>query len=137
MDTECNQCGGLAGETDRFFHGFTFECESYHDSPIDGWLRCNQCGRWFAFESETIVRDLLWHWVLVPAERTVDAGEAIAAARSGWWLSVVEDPRGGPERQWAVRIETGRSRPPSFRVRATQRRFGERCKKEHADDPSP
>jgi hypothetical protein len=112
----CTRCELGQVETTDFFDSFEYDEKSldHYDGPLAGWMKCRSCGQWFAFDCLTIIDTMLWHWSLVPAEKSGDSREAIVAAannRDGWWLSVVEDRRGSGQKHLAVRIQNRTARP--------------------------
>src|SRR5262245_59603887 len=98
---------------------YEFDDESldYYDGPLSGWLKHRVTGEWFAFDCQPIIHGLLWHWTLVPATKTGDAGRVLGDARNasaGSWLSIVEDRRAGAPQCRAVRIDNAIARPVLF-----------------------
>jgi hypothetical protein len=112
----CTNCEFDRIDTSTFFSGFAYDEKSidHYDGPLAGWMSCKKCGRWFAFDCATVIETMLWHWSMIPSEKIGDARQAILDAaknRDGWWLSVVEDRRGGDERQLGVRIQSRAAKP--------------------------
>jgi hypothetical protein len=77
---------------------FDEEGMEYIDAPVTGLLRRKSDGAWFAFDCQTIIWGKLWHWTLVPlpgkVTDVVSALQDAGRARTGTWLSIVEDRRG-------------------------------------------
>jgi hypothetical protein len=112
----CKSCDFERIETTTFLQAFAYDEKSmdYHDGPLAGWMSCKACARWFAFDCNAIIETMLWHWSMIPSDKTDDARQAIrdsASKPDGWWLSVVEDRRGGVEQQRAVRIQNSQAKP--------------------------
>ena len=98
---------------------FDFDEESldYVDEPLSGWLRSKTTHEWFVFNCQLIIRNLLWHWTLVPAADKTNIGLAVreaSRADTGYWLSIVEDLRGPTPLCRAARIENTVARPVVF-----------------------
>src|SRR5258707_258315 len=106
----CANCESDKIETTNFFDAFTNDERpmDHYDGPLGGWMTCKTCGRWFAFDCAIIIETMLWHWSMIPSEKTDDSRAAIVNAakdKDGWWVSVVEDRRSGDQRHRAVRIQ--------------------------------
>lgn len=75
---------------------FLNEHLSYHDAPIEGFVRAED-KQLYAFRTFVIIRDKLWHWLLVPVQSTEISAEAVmdAAIRQPpeRWISIIEDLR--------------------------------------------
>ena len=80
----------------------------YIDSPIEGFMRLRKTDELFAFRCMTIIRDTLWHWVLLSAsstERNVkDWFEDAKRSVPPYWVSIVEDRRGGEPRLYVATL---------------------------------
>lgn len=94
----------------------------YVDAPLSGWIRRKADGQWFAFDCQTVVQELVWHWTLVPTTERTDVRQVLeqaAKAEDGSWLSVIEDRRtnaGSTCRSaW---VANSKSRPVVVSVRA-------------------
>jgi hypothetical protein len=116
VNSMCTECEFDEKETPAFFDAFAYDEKSmdYYDGPLAGWMTCNTCHRWFAFDCAIIIETMLWHWSMIPSEKTGDARQAILNAakdREGWWLSVVEDRRADGQRHRAVRIRNTAAKP--------------------------
>jgi hypothetical protein len=87
---------------------FEFDSSSmaYHDGPWAGWMRSRDTGDWYAFVVQFVVSDCVWHWILVRGSKDESHTKVIEqalAARSGPWVSIVEDRRG--DRMDACRMQ--------------------------------
>ena len=83
----------------------------YVDAPLEGFLRSSKTGDLFAFRCSGIIRNWLWHWVLLPISSTeTTVKEVFASARTTppeRWLSIVEDRRGEEPRLHAAWLTGG------------------------------
>ena len=81
---------------------FDFDEDSmdHVDGPLSGWLRRKRDGAWFVYECQPVIAGKLWHWTLVPApSKGPDPSMVLIAAadaKSGSWLSIIEDRRSSP-----------------------------------------
>jgi len=117
--TSCERCAGGVPKSGDIADLYEFEMDSpslvYHDGILAGFARCKQCRQRYWAQSSDVVLNLLWHWTLLPVADTVEsAGEA---ASSDWWVSLLEDARGGAHSLHPVRIQG-----PPPRTTARQRK---------------
>jgi hypothetical protein len=94
---------------------FAFEEETltYIDAPYKGWMRDRETGERYEFECNNIVRDLLWHWILLPAsQEEISFVDSRTLPMSGHWISIIEDRRRNREGDLTVAIiEFSKSKP--------------------------
>lgn len=117
MAKAAGQEGIDIGDCQDFLAGFDFEEETlvYHDAPIGGFMVQKKTRLRFAFSCSVIVRDLLWHWSLVPAPTETDADLVIRGlddAATPEWISVVEDRRLTTPRFTVAIVPTAKGKPP-------------------------
>lgn len=78
----------------------------YVDAPFEGLVRSLEGDRVFAFRTESIVMNLVWHWVLLPVSSSeVEVAAAFELAETSpphEWISIVEDRRGEAPRLYAA-----------------------------------
>ncbi len=86
----------------------------YVDAPLEGFAELRATGERHAFRCREVVRNLLWHWELVPAKQTESVEEVFVRAAddpAAPWISITEDRRAPEPVVIAVEIATAEARP--------------------------
>jgi hypothetical protein len=77
----------------------------YVDSPLEGHLR-SKTGDLYTFRCVPVVRERLWHWILLPASSNqsavADVFQRAQHVTPTHWISLVEDRRGDQPRVHAA-----------------------------------